>query len=36
MEDVLLTAKAERDKFWPKCDYVFHRLGQELKDFRGA
>lgn len=36
MEDVLLKAKAERDKFWPKCNWVFHRLGQELKDFRGA
>jgi integrase len=36
MQEVLVAAKAERDKYWPECDLVFHRLGQPLIDFRGA
>jgi integrase len=36
MEQVLLTAKAERDEYWPECKFVFHRLGETLGDFSGA
>jgi integrase len=36
MERVLVAAKAERDEYWPECDFVFHRMGQPLTDFRGA
>lgn len=36
MEEVLCAAKAEHDEYWPECNYVFHRLGVQLNDFRGA
>jgi integrase len=36
MRRMLVAAKAERDEYWPECDFVFHRLGQRLNDFRGA
>ncbi len=36
METVLLQAKANRDEFFPDCPWVFHRLGERLKDVRGA
>ena len=36
MYEVLLSTKKERDEFWPECDFVFHRLGKPLVDFRGA
>lgn len=36
MEEVLLNAKRERDAHWPDCQWVFHRLGQPLIDFRGS
>ena len=36
MEAVLLQAKTQRDELWPDCPWVFHRLGERLKDFRGA
>ena len=36
MYEVLLSTKKERDEFWPECDFVFHRLGKPLIDFRGA
>ena len=36
MEEVLLQAKIKRDELWPDCPWVFSRLGEPLKDFRGA
>ena len=36
MEQVLLKARTERDQYWPDCPWVFNRLGDRLKDFRGA
>ena len=36
MYEVLIATKKERDEFWPECDFVFHRLGKPLIDFRGA
>ena len=36
MHEVLLSAKNERDEYWPDCDLVFHRLGEPLIDFRGS
>jgi len=36
METVLLQAKGNRDEFFPNSPWVFHRLGQPLRDFRGA
>jgi integrase len=36
MHSVLAAAKAYRDELWPESSWVFHRLGERLKDFRGA
>jgi integrase len=36
MLEVLQAAKVDRDEFWPECGFVFHRLGEPLKNFRGA
>jgi integrase len=36
MYEVLQAARSDRDEFWPECKFVFHRLGQPFKDFRGA
>lgn len=34
--DSLFRQKAIRDKHYPKCQYVFHRDGQQIKDFGDA
>ena len=36
MRELLLAAKAERDEHWPDCEYVFHRTGEPIRDFRWA
>ena len=36
MRAVLLQAKVDRDKNWPGCPWLFSRLGEKIKDFRGA
>ena len=36
MRAVLLQAKGDRDKNWPGCPWLFSRLGEKIKDFRGA
>ena len=36
MFEVLLGAKNERDEFWPDCEFVFHRVGEPVNDFRGS
>jgi integrase len=36
MEDVLVQAKKERDEFWPECKYVFSRLGERIREPKGA
>jgi integrase len=36
MEEHLLRAKAERDEFWPKCAFVFFRLGEQIRSFKGS
>jgi integrase len=36
MRAVLLRAREDRDANFPDCDRLFHRLGEPIKDFRGA
>jgi integrase len=36
MEMVLLKAKAERDEYWPDCEWVFSHLGERIKSFKGS
>jgi integrase len=32
----LAMQKAIRDQSWPKCPWVFHRYGEQIKNFRGS
>jgi integrase len=36
MEKVLVEAKAQRDEFFPECQWVFSRLGEPIKGFKNA
>ena len=36
MRAVLLRAREDRDSHWPDCEWLFQRLGEPIKDFRGA
>jgi integrase len=36
MERVLRQAKAERDEFWPGCEWAFSRVGERIRGFKGA
>ncbi len=34
MRELLLAAKKDRDAYWPRSPWVFHRCGDRIKDFR--